>query len=417
MKLLPVKPLYQPKRLDYGWMIILIAALSTFFSAPGQTYFISGFIDIYVNELSLDRSMVSTLYSLATLVSGVVIFTVGKVSDRLGTKRTMLIVGILLGLTCFWNSFNTSIVTVFIGFFFGRFLGQGSMTFLPALLLPNWFYQKRAVAFSLMSIGGVVASSFVPLFNSKLLSSMDWRWVWRVWGIGLWVLFLPIIFFFLFNHPKDIGKTQDFSLGRVGADAEEEEAGFSPKEALKTFSFWGMTFCQMVLPLVGTGITFHMVSLYATKGLSAQNAALSLSLIALVSFPVTLLAGQLMHRFRLHHVAALVSLLELLALLFLFFAHSLLGVMVFSVLHGMAMGVQSVNNGIVWPDYFGTKNLGVIRGYAMTGTVIASAVGPLPRGIIFGLRGDYGLALLLFMALPAAAFVVALFSKKPVRGG
>ena len=101
MKLLPVKPLYQPKRLDYGWMIILIAALSTFFSAPGQTYFISGFIDIYVNELSLDRSMVSTLYSLATLVSVLVSFTVGKVSDRLGTKRTMLIVGILLGLTCF----------------------------------------------------------------------------------------------------------------------------------------------------------------------------------------------------------------------------------------------------------------------------------------------------------------------------
>ena len=92
--------------------------------------------------------------------------------------------------------------------------------------------------------------------------------------------------------------------------------------------------------------------------------------------------------------------MELIALLFLFFANSFLAVMVFSAPHGMAMGVQAVNNGIVWPDYFGTKNLGVIRGYAMTGTVIASAVGPLPLGIIFGLNGDYGLGLLLFMVCP-----------------
>ncbi|NLC33350.1 MAG: MFS transporter [Clostridiales bacterium] len=415
MKFLPQSPLAQPKRLDYGWVIIFIAAMSTFFSAPGQTYFISGFIDIYVNELSLDRSTVSTLYSLATLISGLVIFMVGKISDRLGIKRTMLAVGFLLGLTCFWNSFNTSIVTVFVGFFFGRFLGQGSMTFLPALLLPNWFYQKRAVAFSLMSVGGVVASSLVPLINAMLLGTLGWRIVWRVWGIALWILFLPLVYFFMFNRPKDIGKAQDFSLGKIGADDDTQEIGFTPRQAMGTFAFWGMTFCQMVLPLVGTGITFHMVSLYATKGLSAQNAALSLSLIALVSFPVTLLAGQVMDRLRQHHVAALVSLIELAALLFLFFANSLTAVLIFSALHGIAMGIQAVNNGIVWPDYFGTKHLGVIRGYAMTGTVIASAVGPLPLGIIFGLQGDYGLGLLLFMALPATAFVVALFSKKPVQ--
>jgi len=51
----------------------------------------------------------------------------------------------------------------------------------------------------------------------------------------------------------------------------------------------------------------------------------------------------------------------------------------------------------------------------MTGSVISSAAGPLPLGILIGLQGNYSIALLLFMALPAAAFFAALFSKKPIR--
>ena len=416
MKFLPSKPLYTPKRLHYGWVIIFITALAYFFSAPGQTYFISGFTDIYVNELKLDRSSVSSLYSLATLIAGLVIFSVGKFSDRFGNKRTTLFVALFLGAACIWNSFNTSLITVFIGFFLDRFFGAGAITFLPTLLLPSWFYRKRAFAFSLMSMGGVLASSTVPLLNAWLLSTIGWQAVWRVWGLGLLAVFLPAVYFFLFDQPRDIGQTPDFSGGILGADSSVvKDSSFTPREALRTFPFWGMTLCQTVLPLIGTGLAFHLVSIYASKGLPPQYAALSLSLVALVSFPVTLLAGRVLDRFRQHHVAALISLLELGALIFMFFARSAALAILFSLAHGCAMGIQSVSSGIVWPDYFGMKHLGTIRGYAMAGLFIGSAFGPLPLGILYGLQQSYDTALLLLMVLPVIAFILALFSKKPYR--
>lgn len=34
----------------YGWYMVMIAGLGVFFSGPGQTYFISVFIDQYITD-------------------------------------------------------------------------------------------------------------------------------------------------------------------------------------------------------------------------------------------------------------------------------------------------------------------------------------------------------------------------------
>ncbi|WP_208108989.1 MULTISPECIES: hypothetical protein [Halanaerobium] len=56
----------------YGWVVLVMAALAYFFSGPGQTYSISIFIDHYIENFGWSRSLVSTLYSAGTLVSGLV---------------------------------------------------------------------------------------------------------------------------------------------------------------------------------------------------------------------------------------------------------------------------------------------------------------------------------------------------------
>ncbi|MDW2797213.1 MFS transporter [Clostridium boliviensis] len=416
MKLSP-KSLYSNNKFNYGWMIVFVAALSYFFSAPGQTFFISGFIDIYVKELKWDRTIVSSLYSIATLFSGLFIFSVGQIADRIGTKITMIAVGILLGLVCIWNSFNFSLFSLFIGFAFSRFLGQGSMTLLPSLVLPKWFIKKRAMSFSIMSIGGVIASTLIPIINASLFKIISWREVWRIWGFLVWIIFVPITYFYLFNRPEEIGllpdneKRADEHLRSIKFSDKEEY--FTPKEAMKTFAFWGMLYCQIILPLITTGLTFHLISIMESKNMTSGNAAMILSFFSMVSFPVTLISGKFMDGVKQHHVAAVISMIELAALLVLFFTDSLPMAIVFAVLHGTATGLQSINNGVVWSNYFGTLYLGSIRGISMVGNVISSAVGPLPFGILFMKFGNYNAVLLLMMVLPVIGFLIALFSKKP----
>lgn len=123
----------------YGWVILFIAALSMFFSGPGQTYSISIFIDYYIEDFDLSRSLVSTLYLFATLLSGFLLFTMGRAIERFGPRRMSVVIAVMLGLACLWNSFLTGAVMMFIGFFTLRFFGQGSMMLLPNTVVPQWF--------------------------------------------------------------------------------------------------------------------------------------------------------------------------------------------------------------------------------------------------------------------------------------
>lgn len=54
----------------YGWLLVGISGLGIFFSGPGQTYSNAVFIESYVRELSMDRTSISSIYSAATLASG-----------------------------------------------------------------------------------------------------------------------------------------------------------------------------------------------------------------------------------------------------------------------------------------------------------------------------------------------------------
>ena len=71
----------------YGWVIVAVSGLGLFFSSPGQTYSISMFINEYIREFGWSRTFVSLLYSAATMLSGLLLFFVGRVIDRYGGRR------------------------------------------------------------------------------------------------------------------------------------------------------------------------------------------------------------------------------------------------------------------------------------------------------------------------------------------
>jgi MFS family permease len=154
------------KEFFYGWYIVALGALSLFFSGPGQTYANSVFIDFYIMDFNWERSLVSGIYSGATLAAGLLLFFVGSTIDRFGQRRVSLTVSVLLAGACIWNSFVVSPWMLFVGFFLIRLLGQGSMTLLPDTLIPQWFIQKRGRAFSFMMLGGFASSTLFPPLNA-----------------------------------------------------------------------------------------------------------------------------------------------------------------------------------------------------------------------------------------------------------
>ncbi|GAA4720334.1 MFS transporter [Brevibacillus fulvus] len=402
----------------YGWVIVLISAIGIFFSGPGQTYSNSVFIESYIHDLQLDRTAVSGIYSLATLISGLLLFLVGKAVDRYGRRVMMTLAGVCLGLACFWNSTVAGPFTLFVGFFMVRFFGQGSLTLIPNTLVSQWFIKRRGRALSFAGLGGLLGAACFPPLGNWLIESYGWRVAWMVLGTALLLIFVPIAFFFVRNRPEEVGLQPDQI-----ADKQEGEAGSSPvtdiswtlAEATKTRAFWFMLICTAIPAMIYTGVTFQIFSIMEEHHISRTTTAFVLSLVPLVSFVCSLASGFIVERVKVHTMFGLTLLLNIAAPLLLIFAHSDAMVFCFAIAWGVAQGFMNIPLNVVWPNYFGRKHLGSINSVTTAATVIGSALGPIPFGWVYDYLGAYNPILWVTVVFWGLGALLAFLSPQPMQ--
>ncbi|WP_205842051.1 hypothetical protein [Natranaerobius trueperi] len=87
----------------------------------------------------------------------------------------------------------------------------------------------------------------------------------------------------------------------------------------------------------------------------------------------------------------------------------------YSVLHGSFDAFDRVSTNVMWPNYFGRKYLGSIRGVSTTAMVIGSSLGPLPFGAFFDLFGSFFEIILLMMIFPLVAGIACFLSPPPKK--
>jgi MFS family permease len=408
----------------YGWVIIFIAAMSLFFSGPGQTFSISVFIDYYIEDFGWSRSLVSSIYSFATLLSGALIFLMGRMVDKFGQRNMTFVVVVLLGLTCLWNSFIAGPIMLFIGFFMLRFWGQGSLVLLPNTLVAQWFMKQRGRAFSLLNVGGFVGAFAFPALNAWMIYTWGWPATWRVWAVILAFGFAPLAYYLIRNKPEDIGLLPDSPSARnqpsqKAVDSSKEEVNveedWTLQEAMRTRAFWLFLFIVSIPSMINTGIVFHLFSILSENNLSRTVSASVLAIMPFVSFPVSLIAGVLVDRFKIHYIVAVVFVGQLIAMFLLLYSDSITMAVFFSVSIGIVNGFFAICFGIIWPNYFGRKHIGSIKGVAMTSMVIGSALGPLPFGIAYDYFGGYMEIMLLMAVFPLLAIISSMISPPPSK--
>jgi MFS family permease len=402
----------------YGWIIVAIAGLMLFFSGPGQTYAISTFIDYYIAQFDWSRSLISGLYSAATLIASGLLFLIGRYIDRFGQRIMAIFVASMLSLACFWNSFVAGPIMLFAGFILLRLFGQGSMTLIPATLVSQWFIAYRGRALSLMQIGGIMSSAVIPPLNAWMLSLWGPSVVWRVWSFLLASIFIPAAFFFIRNRPELVGLHPDngVMLQKEGGSVEEE-VNWTLKEAMSTRVFWFIIVCLIIPSMVNTGLVFHMVSILGERGITVQVSSVVLGLMAIVAFPVTFVAGFLLERVKVHVVIALASIGQIIAMSVLFFVDSNWSAYLFGIIRGIVGGFEMIALGIILPNYFGRLHIGSIKGFTTTFNVIGSALGPLPFGIAYDLFNGYREVLLVMLMFPVLGCIAAWYSPKPRKNG
>lgn len=263
------------QRFFYGWAMLAVAALGMFASGPGQSHLFGVFITPISLDLDVSRTSVSSAYAIATLVAAFGLPYVGRLVDRYGVRRVLLVVAVLFGFAAMAFGTVANLAMLAFGFAALRFLGQGSLMLGNANLVAQWFSRKRGFAMSLMALGFSASIAVHPPLAQWLIDQVGWREAWLWLGVTTWILLIPAIVLLIENKPEDLGLAPDGEpdAGRPtgGAATADADLGLTVGQAVRTPAFWIIAASLATFSMLVTGLFFHQVSIFQSFGLTPRS--------------------------------------------------------------------------------------------------------------------------------------------------
>lgn len=416
-----------------GWTMVAIAAAGQYMSAPGQSYSVAALKDPMRATLRISETNFSLAYAFATLISAALVPVFGRLVDRFGARIMLPLIGGGLGVSCLQMSQTTSLAGLCLGFSLVRTLGQGALFLVSIWLVGEWFERRRGLATAVTGLGGGLSVMTVPVFNDMLIESYGWQTTWGVLGVA--VLFTLVVpgMLLIRDRPEDLGlhpdgADPDASAAReeVRRPEEDESASFKPvitpledswtvHAAIRNPTFWKLLSVPATSGLVGTGLIFHQVALFAQHGLTPREALSLLSVQAMIamimSFPAGYATDRIPSRYLLVAAMTMLAASTLLVMTLPFTWMAL----VYALMLGLHGSVIRSTATVVWINYYGRAHQGAIRGVAWAMMILGSAVGPLPLACSIDVWGSYRPALCAFLILPALAGFAVWTAVPPVR--
>ena len=106
------------------WRFLTYGAMMSFWSSIGQTFFISLFSLEIRTELSLSHGEFGAYYAVATMVSALTLFWLGKQADKVTVFHLSLITIIALALSGIFFSFVSGVFTLVCGLYLLRLFDE-----------------------------------------------------------------------------------------------------------------------------------------------------------------------------------------------------------------------------------------------------------------------------------------------------
>ena len=412
-----------------GWTMLGISAAAQFMSAPGQSYSVAAFKDPMQAGLGISETNYSLAYGFATVISGMSLPYVGRLVDRLGARRLLPMIALLLGGACVCMSLTTGLGSLYISFSLVRSLGQGALTLVSIWLVGEWFERRRGFATALAGLGGSLSVMLFPLMNWWLIGRFGWQMGWLVLAGLVWgVLMVPSLLL-IRDRPEELGLLPDGddpasnpqspasadlpTHDQVSVDPASGPSGWPVTDVLRDTTFWKLLAVPATSGMVGTGLIFHAVSLLGSHGVPAGWAFALISFQAVVATIAALIAGQLTDHYPNRYLLAAAMLLLASSVAIVLVMPWTVLVLVYAILLGLHGSILRSTGMVVWMTYYGRAHQGEIRGVAMAVMILGTAVGPLPLALSMDRFGSYTPALILFLITPICASALVLTAGRP----
>jgi len=401
---------FAPRRFPifYGWPILVAGTLGVLMSVPGQTMGVSVFTDSLLGVLAMSRTQLSIAYMAGTVTSAALLPYVGRVYDKLGARTAAAAASLSLAAVVLFLS-QADVLTnrialasgvnrtfsaflVMLPLFFAlRLCGQGILTLSAHNMVAKWFDRRRGMAFGISGVFTALGLSSAPMALDTMIGVLGWRGAWMAMAAILAIFFMPLALALYRDNPEACGLLPD-GRSHAGEDSMgdgEPEPCKPLRDARRTAIFWVFSLSLALSALYMTGLTFHIVSVFETAGMTRTNAVSVFLPVSAVAVTVHLSAGWVSDR---------IALTYLLALMLLGLGVSMISLILFApgwpvalliAGNGLSQGLFALLSAVTWAKLFGRTHLGAISGFYMSIVVFHSALGPILFSQSLSWSGSY----------------------------
>lgn len=355
------------------------------------------------HEFQWPRQRVSGVLTLLALVSAAAYPMVGRLADRFGPRKLILIGLLGAGSGVLALGFATRSVLVFYAVFavVGAF-GSLSSTMIYNQVISRWFDRARGRMLGLTAgLGNGLGAAIMPFAVLILMS--DWGWRAAFFGLGLIEIAvgLPAILFLLQDAPQ---------RARGHAPSADDLPGMTLEQAVRTSSFW----LTLIAICLGAGcltaVLAHVVPILTDRHFPVSQATLVVSLFAMVGAGWMVVVGLLLDKIDSPRIIVPLYLISVLGVLALERGTTLTELVAGGVMMGIGLGTEYAALSYFISRYFGLRRFGLISGVMYSAVTIAQGATPYLMDVDFDRHRSYLLSLHLIEGalVLGAAFIACL---------
>ena len=390
MRALPVRRLY------YGWVMVWTALAINVAVSPLNAVIFSFLIGPMSTDLGVPKSALAWSLTLRLFTAGFSGPLLGPLIDRHGARWVGAACGAIGGIGLIalgnvhslWLAYAVFAVSGVSGF--GGPAGQ----LLTQVPLAKWFVRQRGRALSIASTGMALGTVFTIPLTQWLITLMGWRNTTMLFGAAVAIVVVALSLLFVRRAPEDLGLHPDGDATSVDPDAVVDTSSRAARlttthdwtvgEALRTRTMWTSLAAQALAGAALTGTLVYRVDFWTQTGMAPTLVGLGTTLDPLCVVFSALVFGMFADRVAIRYVgsigligfgASIVPMILSTGEPWTIIAHN--------ALWGCAAGGYITLNNLLWPNYFGRRYLGAIRGIVMPVSIAASGLGAPLFGYLF----------------------------------